>query len=378
MALDVALTHDYLTQRGGAERVVLSMLRAFPGAPLHTSLYQPKTTFPEFSSHPVHPSSLNQCTLLRQDPRRALPFLAWSFGRLVVDAEVVLCSSSGWAHGAQVTGRKVVYCYTPARWLYQTSRYLGDGRRGLGELVARIGPALRGWDQRAALSADRYLTSSTAVRDRIREVYGIEACVIPPPHNIDPFGSQQPIEGLEPGFVLSVCRLRPYKNVDAVVDAFTRLPDERLVVVGDGPDGARLRRVAPPNVRFVGRIDDARLRWLYANCRGLVAASYEDFGLTPLEAASFGAPSVVLRWGGFLDTVVEGETGVFFDRPTPADIAAGLKALLASDWDAAAIRTHAEDYSEDRFIDRLRSAVGVSPQAVPQAPPQQLLDRRPI
>lgn len=367
MAFDVALTHDYLTQRGGAERVVLSMLRAFPGAPLYTSLYRPKSTFPDFGSYSVHSSALNRCGLLRNDHRRALPFLAWSFNHLLVDAEVVLCSSSGWAHGVQASGRKVVYCYTPARWLYQTNRYLGHGRQGVGALITKLGPPLRRWDHRAASSADRYLTSSTAVRDRIRQIYGIEAEVIPPPHTIDPNGAQQPINDLEPGFVLSVCRLRPYKNVDAVVSAFAQLPDERLVVVGDGPDGDRLRSVAPANVRFLRHIEDPELRWLYANCRGLVAASHEDFGLTPLEAAAFGAPSAVLRWGGFLDTVIEGRTGLFFDLPTPSDIVAGLEELLGRRWDAATIRAHAEDYSEVRFIDRLRSAVQASDGGTPTA-----------
>src|SRR5436189_353008 len=118
----IALVHDYLTQRGGAERVVLSLTRAFPDAPLYTSLYDPAGTFREFADVDVRPLALNAIATLRQRHRLALPLLAAAFSRLEVPADVVVCSSSGWAHGAQVEGRKVVYCHTPARWLYQPDR----------------------------------------------------------------------------------------------------------------------------------------------------------------------------------------------------------------------------------------------------------------
>src|ERR671923_1711210 len=115
----VAIVHDYLTQRGGAERVVLSMLKAFPGAPVYTSLYYPEGTFEEFREIEIRRSFLDRAVPLRRRHRLALPLLASAFSRMRVDAEVAVCSSSGWAHGARVRGRKVVYCHTPARWLYQ-------------------------------------------------------------------------------------------------------------------------------------------------------------------------------------------------------------------------------------------------------------------
>ena len=109
--------------------------------------------------------------------------------------------------------------------------------------------------------------------------------------------------------------------------AFRRLPDQRLVVVGTGPLADQIAAAAPANVTVLGRVDDASLRWLYGSSTGLVAASYEDFGLTPVEAAAFGKPTAALRWGGFLDTTVEGETGVFFDQPDPALIAEAVEQL---------------------------------------------------
>ena len=358
--MKVAIVHDYLTQRGGAERVVLSMMKAFPSAPLHTALFHPEGTYPAFAHADVHPLALNHIGVLRRHHRLALPLLAPAFSAHNVDADVVLCSSSGWAHGVRATGRKVVYCYAPARWLYQGERYLGDSRSPVRHALGAARPWLVGWDRRKAQSADRYLTLSTVVRDRIREHYGIDAEVLPPPHTIDAAGDQRPVAGLGDAFFLCVSRLLAYKNVDAVVAAFSHMPGQRLVVVGQGPERGRLSRLAGPNVTFLGAVDDAQLRWLYASCAGIISASHEDYGLTPLEAASFGKPASVLRGGGFLDTVVEGVTGVFFDNPTASEVAAATNALLAQTWSADDIRAHADAFGEERFVRRLRDVVNES------------------
>jgi glycosyltransferase involved in cell wall biosynthesis len=353
----VAIVHDYLTQRGGAERVVLSMLKAFPEAAVYTSLYEPRTTFPEFASADVRPLRLNRVRSLRRHHRLALPLLALVFSRLRIDAEVVLCSSSGWAHGVRASGRKVVYCYNPPRWLYQAGEYLGRSSLSRRAVLGLLAPRLRRWDIGAARSADCYLTSSRAVRERIRSTYGIEPEIVPPPPTITPTGATAAVPGVEPGFLLCVSRLLPYKNIQSVIDAFAQLPAQRLVIAGSGPLELRLRNGAPPTVRVLGQVTDEQLRWLYANCRGLVAASYEDYGLTPLECGTFGKPVAALRWGGFLDTVQEGVTGVFFDRPTGAGVRSGVEDMLRSVWHPATIRAHAEIYAESRFIERLRAIV---------------------
>jgi glycosyltransferase involved in cell wall biosynthesis len=159
--------------------------------------------------------------------------------------------------------------------------------------------------------------------------------------------------------MLCASRLLPYKNVDAVVQAFAALPEERLVVAGTGPDQAALRTLATPNVTFLGRVEDAELRWLYGHCRALVTASHEDFGLTPLEAATFGKPSVVLRWGGFLDTVEEGETGIFFETPTARAVSDAVRQLAALDWDGQVIQANVARFSEARFVERLQAVAGI-------------------
>ncbi len=353
----VALVHDYLTQRGGAERVALSLTECFPGAPLHTSFYDPDGTFPDFGRVDVRTLPIDRISALRTRHRLALPLLAPAFSRLTVDAEVAVCSSSGWAHGARVTGRKVVYCHTPARWLYQTDRYLEGSSRVTASAVALLAPALRRWDRRAAGTAHRYLVNSTAVRQRVGDLYGIDAEVVPPPVEVDPDGPSSEVVGVDPGFFLCVSRLLPYKNVGAVAEAFSRLPAERLVVVGTGPLADTLRAVAPPNVTLLGTVDDASLRWLYRSSAGLVTASHEDFGLTPVEAAGFGKPTAALRWGGFLDTMVEGTTGVFIDRVEPRLIAGAVQRLVDGRWDALALRSHAGRYSFGRFAERMADVV---------------------
>ncbi len=357
----VAIAHDYLTQRGGAERVVLALHRAFPEATIHTTLYNARTTYPEFQDAHVVLSPIDRVPLLRKDHRFALPVLPWAVSRLPIDADVVIASSSGWAHGVPTSGRKLVYCHAPARWLYQAESYLGEpsARSVRGLALLALGDRLRRWDRAAAATADRYLVNSTVVRERIREAYGLEADVVAPPYGIDPAGPRESVPelaGWEDGYLLVVSRLMPYKNVDVAVDAVRGLPD-RLVIVGDGPLASRLRADAPENVRLVSGLTDAQLRWTYRHARCLLAPSFEDFGLTPLEAAAFGVPTLALHGGGYLDTIDESVNGVFFSTPTPEAIRDAIAEAGVRRWDADAVRAHAWQFSEARFQARMREEV---------------------
>ncbi len=358
--LKVAIAHDYLTQRGGAEKVVLAMARAFPEAPIYTTLYDPNGTYPEFESFDIRVSPLNKVKYLREHHRSALPLLPIASSTTKIDADVVLASSSGWAHGFRTSGTKIVYCYSPARWLYQREAYLGtSASRTLRGLIAASSPALKAWDRRAAKSASKYFAISSVVKSRIENAYGLPSTVLPAPQSLDASLPTEAVQAVEPwsdGYYLCISRLLPYKNVDKVIRAFEH-GDRRLVVVGSGPQEAELAELAGPNVTMVKDLTDAQIRWLYAHCAGLVAASYEDFGLTPLEAASYGKPSAVLRWGGFLDTVAEGVTGVYFGEPEPTAIAAALTALEDRRWSQDAMDTHLDQFSEQRFAEALQQAV---------------------
>ena len=164
MAPRIAIAHDYLTQRGGAERVVLSLSRAFPEATIHTLFYEPEQTYPEFRNLDIRVSPLNRIGPFRRDPRLALPLLAPASSRMAIDADVVIASSSGWAHGFPTSGRKIVYCHSPARWLYLPEDYLGEaGSYNPKRLaLAVLSPLLKRWDQRAAMTAETYLASATS------------------------------------------------------------------------------------------------------------------------------------------------------------------------------------------------------------------------
>lgn len=351
----VAIAHDYLTQRGGAERVVLSMHRAFPDAPIYTTLYDPDATFPDFAGADVRVSPLNRLRPAREHYRAMLPVLAPVSSSMRVDADLTIVSSTGWAHGFSFTGASLVYCHSPARFLHLRSQYLGSGRPGLRSVaLAALRPGLLRWDRRAALRADRYLANSTIVAERIRRVYGIEADVLFPPGGVqdgelEPVAQLADVGGQERSFHLVVCRLMPYKNVDVVLEAFRQMPDQRLVVVGTGPEADNLARMAPPNARLLSGLSDAQMRWVYAHARALIAPAFEDFGLTPLEAYAFGTPVLARRGGGYLDTVVDGLSGLFFERPVPAALIETVRRSESLSWDREAIRTHGRSFSEQRF-----------------------------
>lgn len=354
----VAIAHDYITQRGGAERVVLAMARAFPDAPIYTTLYQPETTFDEFAGLDIRPSVLNRVGPLRRNHRGALPLLSTAVDSIHIDADVVISSSSGWAHGVHTTGRKLVYCYSPARWLYQSDVYLGD-RPGLTKALAlgMLTPWLRHWDQRAAATATKYLAISTAVQERIRAAYGLESTIVPAPHSVATDLAVEPVEGIDGGFYLCISRLLPYKNVDRIIEAVRTTPQRRLVVVGAGPEENALRSTLPENVTMLKNLTDGQIRWLYLRSRAVIAASYEDYGLTPIEAAVFGKPSIVLRWGGFLDTVIENRTGMFFNEPIAAQICDALDRFESRFWDSSEITESSTRFTEEVFAGTLHNEV---------------------
>jgi glycosyltransferase involved in cell wall biosynthesis len=375
----VAIVHDYLTQRGGAERVVLAMHRAFPAAPIYTSLYEPDLTFPEFRDVDVRTSYLNRSQFLRRHHRLALPLLAHAFSKIEVHEKIVLCSSSGWAHGIHTTGTKLVYCHCPARWLYKRADYLRkieDPRHErrhaatslddihtsfvFGNSLRAVTPILRRWDRRAAASASAYYTNSSAVSDEISSVYGIRALIIPPPapRSIDG-PSEKPRTVTKDGFFLVVSRLLPYKNLDRLFAVFAERPDLELVVVGTGPLLKTLQQTATPNINLLGNVNDRELRWLYGHARALIAPAFEDYGLTPLEAASFGKPTLALRKGGYLDTVSEGTSGYFFEDLDVGSISGAIDKLSENPLSSDEIRGHASRFSEERFISTLRQKVSL-------------------
>ncbi|MGZ8176327.1 glycosyltransferase [Williamsia sp. SKLECPSW1] len=359
----IAIAHDYLTQRGGAEKVVLSIARAFPDATIYTTLFDPENTYPEFSDMDIRVSPMNRLGFLRRNHRAALPLLPFASSFVRPDADIVIASSSGWAHAFPTAGRKVVYCHSPARWLYQEQSYLGESASWMKKLALVVmSSSLRRWDRRAALGCDSYYANSNVVRERISSAYGISAPILPAPVSLelpDEFEAVPEVQGLVDageGYYLCISRLLAYKNVDAVIDSF-RGTDRKLVVVGRGPERDRLLAGKPDNVTMVSDLSDRQIGWLYHHCTAVMAASYEDYGLTPLEGAAHGKPSILLRFGGFLDTAVEDVTAVYFDEPEPAAIRAATAKFERSTWNAQKIVDHVSRFSDEHFAAQLHDIV---------------------
>lgn len=353
----VAIVHDYLTQRGGAERVALAMLKCFPEATLYTTLYNPPTTFPDFAGYNVRTTRLNDFPVFRRDPRRALPFLARAISSIEIDdADVVLVSTSGWAHGVITEAPVVAYCHTPARWLYEGANYFKGVPASLRKMFDLATPALRRWDRAAADRVSRYIANSSVVSERIRRVYDIEASTIFPPSSLTSDGPREPVHGVEPGFLLTVSRNRGYKNTDRVCEAVSQYTDRPLVVVGELPprsDGATW----PVRITSVSGVSDPQLRWLYENCYAVVAMSHEDFGLTPVEGFSFGAPAVALEAGGYLDSCNNDQVAVQVPDLEISSIGAGIAELDNRTWVRRDIKDHAEKFGMEAFSSKIEQVL---------------------
>ncbi len=344
--------------------MVLALHRLFPNAPVYTGVYDPDGTYPEFRSVDVRPSLLQRLPHSGNKARALLPLYAVAFERLTLrDYDVVVSSSSGWAHGSRVErGLHLCYCHTPARWLYDTERYFTE----LGPVSPRLRPTvlpllrvLRRWDQAAARRPDVYVTNSRHTAGRIAAVYGRRADVVPPPVDFRGTGARQGSSNDE-AYVLVVARLLPYKRVDLVIDACAAL-GLRLIVVGDGPARAALSKAAGASVDFRSGVSEAELGRLLANCIALVQAGEEDFGIAPLEANAAGRPVVAFGRGGALETVIDGTTGILFNDPSSASLADALKRALEHRWKPTSLREHAECFHERRFqqqmLDLITSSV---------------------
>lgn len=354
----LAIAHDYLTQRGGAERVVLALHKAFPEAPIYTTLYDPEGTYPEFKDCLVITSPLSKIRAFRKDHRLALPLLPLFSSRFRVEAEKVVVSTTGWAHGFDLPRRSLVYCHSPARWIYLTDQYMGNRiNKAIARIFKMMRPFLRQWDRKAASHHAHYIANSSTIQQRIFDVYGKRVNIIFPPYSMSDQSQQDPIAGLEgfmkDGYFLIVSRLLPYKNVQYAVEAFNGL-NQKLLVIGAGPMKDELEAMASDNIAFASNLSDEQMQCAYAGAKALLAVSHEDFGITPLEGGAFGKPTIALQAGGFLDTILDGVTGTFIKTPSAKDIRAAVEAFEPENFSAQKIREHVQQFSEERFIREIK------------------------
>jgi glycosyltransferase involved in cell wall biosynthesis len=271
--------------------------------------------------------------------------------------DLILSNKSGFCHGVRTTPEQlhIDYCLTPTRYVWDFPGYAA--REGAGRMVTlALRPLIRwlqGWDRRAADGVDHFIAISREVQARIARFYRRDSTIIYPPVDTDRYRtSPDPPDD----YFLVVSRLIPYKRIDLAVRACSelRLP---LVIVGEGRDRAALEAIAGPSVRFRGRLPDAEVGELLAHCQALIFPGYEDFGITPVEAQAAGRPVIAYAAGGALDTVVDGETGLFFHEQTTESLADAIRRLDAADFDPVAIRRNAERFSVHRFKRELRAFV---------------------
>ena len=356
-AMHVVLAHDYLIQMGGAERVVATLHRMFPRAPIYTSATDRARLLPDFRDARIVNTWMQRLPGIRTQFKKFFPVYPAAFQSLGrVDADVAIVSSSGFAKWLRYTDRTRVFCYchTPPRFFWQPETYLEfEISNPLVKAAARAFiPWLRRSDYDAAQEVDHFIANSNCVRDRIRECYGRESTVIYPPVEVERFEVQTADEGY--GLVLS--RLVAYKSIDRAVRAYTA-SGRRLIVVGEGPDRARLEAMAGPGVEFKGRASDADVTRYLSGCSAFVFPGLEDFGITPVEAQACGKPVLAFAGGGALETVVDGVTGMFFHDPSPDAMNAVIDRMERTKWDPHAIRAHAEQFNEQTFMTNLRNFI---------------------
>jgi len=347
--LNVAIVHDYLNQRGGAERVFSRMAQAWPGAPIYTALYDQRVLGDLFAGRSVRRSYLERIPFANRYFRALAPLYPKAFEAFdFTGFDTIVSSTTAWAKGVRVPPGAVHVCYihTVSRFAFATDEYVP-------RLARPFVSGLIAWDREAAKRPTRLVANSRNVAQRIRKYYGRESEILHCPVDLERFT-------VGPGngeYFIVASRLMPYKRIELAIRA-AALAGVPLLIAGCGPAEGELRKMARgTTTTLLGYVSDARLNELIGNARAAIVPGEEDFGLVALEAAAAGRPTIAYRAGGALETIVEGETGVFFDEPDADSLAAAIGAFDASRFDAHHLRAHAERFSPQQFIERLRAIV---------------------
>ncbi len=349
--MKIALVHDYLTQRGGAERVFELLCNHFPDADIYTSLYDPQHTI-ELTERVVGTTALQKIPGAARHFRLFAPFYYPAFRALdLQEYDLILSSTTSFAKAVRKRSdaTHICFCHNVTRFLWDTETYLNGFSRyqALHPLLRPIFHAMKEQDFMYAQEPDLYIANSSIVAERIQKYYKRPAKVINYP--IDE--SQFLFSEEKDNYYLVSSRLLSYKRVDVIIEAFNQL-GWPLVITGEGPERQRLEAMANENITFLGHVSDLRRKQLMSKARLVIVAALEDYGLVPIEANVSGTPVVSYGAGGVLDTQVPRITGLFFDEQTPASLYSTLNEAIQINWDYRKIQDHVlKNFTRQAFFD---------------------------
>jgi glycosyltransferase involved in cell wall biosynthesis len=355
--MKIALVHDYLTQRGGAERVFELLCKHFPQADIFTSLYDPLRTI-ELGDRSVHTSVLQSIPHASRYFRLLAPFYYPAFRALdLSDYDLIISSSSSFAKSVRKhpTAKHICFCHNVPRFLWDTQTYLREYKEFqiFYPIILKIFQEMKRADLIYAQEPDLYIANSTTVAQRISNIYGKPAITVNYPIDADRFTFSDEKEN----YHLVMSRLISYKRIDIVIEAFNQL-GWNLIVSGSGPERSRLQAKAKKNIIFLGQVSDAERSRLLAKAKSVVVAALEDYGLVPIEANASGTPVISYGAGGVLDTQINGETGLFFDEQTPESLQAILLKANGIKWNYPKLRDHAlNHFTETIFFEQVGRVV---------------------
>jgi glycosyltransferase involved in cell wall biosynthesis len=370
--LRVAIVHHWFISRAGGERVVDTIASLFPNADLFTLFLDKQKLSPALQEHKITTSFLDRSRVARRAHRHFLPFFPLAVEMLDLSGyDLIITSDSGPMKGVLTDPHSthICYCHSPMRYLWDGySAYLRSMPPLTRTLFGLAAHYVRNWDYAAAQRVDHFIANSMYVAGRIRKYYRRHSTVIHPPINT----SQGFLARKHEDYYLAVGRLVPYKRTDILIEACMKL-GRRLVIVGDGPEMKRLKKCSGKNIEFLGEVDDCQLRNLYAQCRALLFAADEDFGMVPLEAQSYGRPVIAFGKGGSLETVIGAYapmrtqkvyqdpaiTGVFFEEQTADSLAEAIRSFESCEeiFLPRQIQLHARKFDTSVFVSRLRSYI---------------------
>ncbi len=362
-SMKLAIVHDrFAGAYTGSERVVEAILETYP-SPIYTLMADQRIlNGTVLEGADIRTSFIQKMPMGRKWYQLYLPLFPLAIEQFdMSEYDVVISSSHTVAKGLLTNPDQlhICYCHTPMRYIWDLYfAYLQDSglERGLRSAIVRmIFHYLRLWDTSSASRVDHFIANSMNVARRIKKIYGRDSAVIYPPVDVDSFQPWQKKDS----FFLAASRLVQYKKMDLIVEAFSMMPEERLVVIGDGPDMKKIKAKASRNVEILGYQEADVLQDYMKRAKAFVFAANEDFGIIPVEAQACGTPVIAYGKGGVRETVIDGETGIFFEQQTADSIAAAVRKFqhIQFEFDPAKIRQNAERFGKARFKRELKRFV---------------------